>query len=111
MSSRPGRIVIENNTLADTAIKSSINWARKTKRTLIASLDNKELFLITVRENTDMIDLGKFLLKLVIFKDRKLDVMNLDGGSSTALYSKNLSKARLQAEIKPAFNDRDQIII
>lgn len=87
-----GPLVIENNTLADTAIKSSINWARKTKRTLIASLDNKEIFLVIVRDNVDMIELGRFLLKLSVFKNGKLDVMNLDGGSSTALYSKNNPK-------------------
>jgi len=96
-----GPLVIENNKLSDTAIRSSINWERKTKRTLIASLDNKDIFLIIVRENVDMINLGKFLLKLSIFKDRKLDVMNLDGGSSTALYSKNHPKLgyRLSARL------------
>jgi hypothetical protein len=84
-----GPLVIENNVTADTAIKSSINWARKTKRTLIATLDKKRIFLIIVRENTDMINLAGFLQKLSIFAGGRLDVMNLDGGSSTALYLKN----------------------
>jgi len=87
-----GPLIVQNNKLAEEAIKSSINWKRKAQRTLIASLDNKEIFLVVVRKKTGLIELGNALLKLSVFKNKKLDVMNLDGGSSTALYSRNFPK-------------------
>lgn len=85
-----GPLVIENSLLADTAIRSSINWQRITQRTLIACTEKKNLFLISVREGADLIELGKLLLKLSVFKGKCLDVMNLDGGSSVSFYSKNI---------------------
>ena len=84
-----GPIVIENNKLASNYISACINGGRKAERTLIAAIDDKPAFFIVVRDKVSLTELGNFLLQVPIFAGKKLDVMNLDGGSSTSLYLSN----------------------
>lgn len=87
-----GPLIIENSKLAETYINSSINGLKKAPRTMLASLDNKQMFFIISESYQDLITLGNYIMKLSVFYGKKLDVVNLDGGPSTALYSKNDSK-------------------
>lgn len=84
-----GPLVIENNKLASEYIAACINGGRKAERTLLAALDDKLAYFIVVREKVNLTELGNFLLRIPLFKGKKLDVMNLDGGSSTSLYMSN----------------------
>ncbi|MGE5681711.1 MAG: phosphodiester glycosidase family protein [Bacillota bacterium] len=87
-----GPLVIENNKLAEDYINSSINGLRTAPRTLLASLDNRQMFFVICESYTDLIRLGNYLLKLSVFMGKKLDVVNLDGGPSTALYCRHYSR-------------------
>ncbi|MDP4176202.1 MAG: phosphodiester glycosidase family protein [Bacteroidota bacterium] len=87
-----GPLIVENNKLAENYINSSINGLRKAPRTMLASLDNKQMFFIISESSMDLITLGNYIMKLSVFYGKRLDVVNLDGGPSTALYSKNYSK-------------------
>ncbi len=84
-----GPMVVESDSLSMQSIASSINGMRKAPRTLLASTDHKNIYFITVRTSVQLQEIGNFLRSLLIFDKKKLDVINLDGGPSTALYSKN----------------------
>lgn len=84
-----GPLVISNNKLALGYIQSAINGLRKAERTLIAKANDNEIYFIVVREKVNLIELGNYLLTLPIFENKNLEVLNLDGGSSTALYMKD----------------------
>jgi exopolysaccharide biosynthesis protein len=93
-----GPLIIENSKLAEDCIKSSINGLRNAPRTMLASLDNKQMFFIISESSRDLITLGNYIMKLSVFYGKRLDVVNLDGGPSTALYSKNYSKLNYNDE-------------
>jgi hypothetical protein len=55
----------------------------------MAVTDNFGLFLITVRSRVSLDSLANYLLSLSLFASHRLDVVNLDGGSSVALFVQN----------------------
>ena len=95
-----GPLIIENGKAATEFIQSSINGLAKHRRTLMATIENSQLVLILVREKVSLDELAKYLLRLSIFKGKKLDVINLDGGSSTALYVKAIPRLNFNIEDK-----------
>jgi Phosphodiester glycosidase len=84
-----GPLIIDSNKVAISLIQHSINGSGKYKRTLMAVTDNRGLFLITVRNRVSLDSLANYLLSLSLFASHRLDVMNLDGGSSVALFTQN----------------------
>ncbi len=84
-----GPLVIRDSRLDTASIDASINGGRKAERTLVASIDHRDKFLVIVREKMNLTELGEYLLSLDLFRGKALDVIYLDGGSSTALYSRN----------------------
>jgi exopolysaccharide biosynthesis protein len=85
-----GPAVVDSNRIAYESIRKSINGLSYHTRTLLAAVDHTRIYFITVRNPVQLDDLGKILLNLSLFKDKRLDVVNLDGGSSVALYVKSL---------------------
>ncbi len=86
-----GPAVVDSNQIAYESIRKSINGLSYHKRTLLAAVDQTRVYFITVRNPVQLDDLARILLNLSLFKDRRLDVVNLDGGSSVALYVKTLA--------------------
>ena len=84
-----GPLIIDSNKVALSLIQHSINGSGKYKRTLMAVTDNSGLFLITVRNRVSLDSLANYLLSLAIFASHRLDIVNLDGGSSVALFVQN----------------------
>jgi exopolysaccharide biosynthesis protein len=84
-----GPMVIEGGNVREDLIRSSINGMTKHTRTLIAALDHKDLYFVTVTEPVALDSLASSLLRISAFRGRRLDVVNLDGGSSVALYLKD----------------------
>ena len=84
-----GPLVIHENQVDTLAIQASINGLSPRLRTLLAYTkeDGMFYFMIT-REVCRLDDIGGYILSLDVFTGKTLDVMNLDGGSSTALYSR-----------------------
>lgn len=82
-----GPIVIHNNQVAQAEIDNSFNGEGKYPRSLIATTDQTEIFLLTVRQGVTLDALGEFLLTLELFQGKRLDVLNLDGGLSTLVYA------------------------
>ena len=82
-----GPLVVDANMVDTLSIGSSINGSGQHLRTLLAYTeeDSMRYFIIT-RELCRLDELGDYLLSLPLFAGKTLWVMNLDGGSSTALY-------------------------
>ncbi len=81
-----GPIVVDSNKVAQRYIAESINGLGKYTRTLLAITDKRHFHFITVRKRVALDELGNYLTSLSIFSDKRLDVVNLDGGPSVALY-------------------------
>ncbi|HEX7573379.1 MAG TPA: phosphodiester glycosidase family protein [Bacteroidota bacterium] len=81
-----GPLVIEGGEVRKDLIRSSINGLTAHTRTLLATLDGRHCFFVTVTEKVALIDLAVLLARLDVFQGGRLDVINLDGGSSVALY-------------------------
>jgi exopolysaccharide biosynthesis protein len=81
-----GPLVIDGGKIRDDLIRSSINGSTPHTRTLIATMNGRECFFVTVTEKVTLDKLAAALQDLSVFQGGTLDVMNLDGGSSVALY-------------------------
>ncbi|MDP4117161.1 MAG: phosphodiester glycosidase family protein [Bacteroidota bacterium] len=98
-----GPLVIEDSKLATGYIEAAINGKRNAERTLLAATENRQLYFIIVRDKVNLIDLGNYLLTLQIFANKKLDVMNLDGGPSTTLFSRDYPQINFKDDTRLPF--------
>ncbi len=87
-----GPLIIAQGRLDSMLINNSVNGRGLHRRTLLAATDLKHLYLITVRSPVALDVLGEFLLRASIFSGKRLDVINLDGGSSVALWTRNFPR-------------------
>jgi hypothetical protein len=85
-----GPLIIENGRIREDLIRASINGSSRHTRTLLATLDHRRCFFITVTDRVTLTELADTLLRLNVFQDARLDVVNLDGGSSVALYFRDI---------------------
>lgn len=81
-----GPLVVDSNKVAQKYIAESINGLSKHTRTLLAITDRRHFHFIIVRKRVALDELGNYLTSLSIFSNQRLDVVNLDGGPSVALY-------------------------
>ncbi len=93
-----GPLVIEMGRIREDLIQSSINGPTRHTRSLLATLDQHRCFFITVAERVTLTDLAATLLRLSVFQKGRLDVLNLDGGSSVALYVRDLPGVNSNAD-------------
>jgi len=98
-----GPIIVENNQLAQNYVANSLNGLDPYTRSLLAVTDNTTKYFITVRKPVRLDELANYLLSLEIFAGKRLDVLNLDGGPSVALYSREHANLR--------YNDTAQLPI
>jgi hypothetical protein len=85
-----GPLIIENGRIREDLIRASINGSSKHTRTLLATLDHRRCFFITVTDRVTLAELADTLLRLTVLRGGRLDVVNLDGGSSVALYLRDI---------------------
>jgi len=83
-----GPLIIRHNEVASDLIANSINGPGKYTRTLIAVGGKNELWFITVRKPVSLDSIARVLLRLSLFKGKRIDVVNLDGGPSVAFFAK-----------------------
>ncbi|MCF7826244.1 MAG: phosphodiester glycosidase family protein [Candidatus Marinimicrobia bacterium] len=84
-----GPLVIDANSVDTLSINTSINGKSSHLRTFLAytAEDGMKYFIIT-RQTGPLDKMAEHLLSLPVFKGKTLSLINLDGGSSTALYSR-----------------------
>jgi len=84
-----GPLVIDANAVDTLSIHASINGEGSHLRTFLAYTEEDGIKYFIISRQTGQLDLmAKHLLSLPLFAGKTLSVMNLDGGSSTALYSR-----------------------
>ena len=85
-----GPLVIQDNKISSEYINSSLNGQGSYIRTLIGYTETEKFVVITTRFYK-LEDVANEILNLEIFKEKKVNLMNLYGGPSTAIYSKDYS--------------------
>ncbi|MCU0645873.1 MAG: phosphodiester glycosidase family protein [bacterium] len=95
-----GPLVVDSNRVAQKYIAESINGLSKHTRTLLAITDQQHFHFITVRERVSLDELGNYLTTLAIFANQRLDVVNLDGGPSVALYVEKYPELNYNADAR-----------
>jgi len=83
-----GPLVLDDGKVQSSFIKNSKNGMESHKRLLLATNKSNQTFLIVVRDRADLVELASYLKGIDLF-GKEPDVINLDGGSSVALWSKN----------------------
>lgn len=83
-----GPQIIWNNEVDTASINASLNGNRQARRTVFASINGKEFYVIVATYVVTLADLGTMLRSTGIFK-KNLSVIDFDGGGSTRIYIKN----------------------
>ncbi|NEQ66034.1 MAG: phosphodiester glycosidase family protein [Symploca sp. SIO2D2] len=83
-----GPLIIDTNQVTPKYIKQSLNGLLPFKRTLLAyTEEDQRKYLMITQKKVKLDELADYLLTLSVFSGKTLHVVNLDGGTSTALYS------------------------
>lgn len=90
-----GPLLIENG---KPVAQNPVRAEDKHRQTLVATINNTEIYLLVTRERYSFFDLTEKLTNLSIFKGKRLDVIALTTGDSTVFYSKNFPRMNLNAE-------------
>lgn len=81
-----GPLFLLDNEVQDSYIDASINGNGEYIRSFIGQLDSGELIAGVTTKRVTLKDLAAKLLEASIFDGKKLSLINLDGGSSSALF-------------------------
>jgi len=85
-----GPMVIAANRIDTTSINASINGRGSHLRTLLAYTEEDGMkYMIICRQPGTLEQIGEHLLRQPVFQEKTLWVVNLDGGSSTALFARD----------------------
>lgn len=87
-----GPLVIKDNIVQTELIDDSSNGSTRFLRTLLGYTNTDEKFFVITEANYTLSEVAEELLNLDAFKGEIINVVNLDGGSSTAMYSSQLSQ-------------------
>ncbi|MEP7103388.1 MAG: phosphodiester glycosidase family protein [Candidatus Dojkabacteria bacterium] len=82
-----GPLIIDNNELQTSLIDHSLNGNQSSLRSFIGYTSSGRIFVGITTQGYDLRQLGEKLLSKDFFEGETISVVNLDGGSSTAIYS------------------------
>jgi exopolysaccharide biosynthesis protein len=94
-----GPLIMENNVIAKDYINASINGNGLYLRTALGYTNTGETFFVVTTTRYNLEELGNTVKGLEIFKDKNISLINLDGGTSTAIYSKDIPELNFNANI------------
>ena len=92
-----GPAVLRDNQLQTGEINGSINGNGVHLRTLLGYTDDGTLFVVVTTRPGTLAAIGEVLLDDSVFSSRKISVINLDGGPSTAFYSQRHAEFNFNA--------------
>lgn len=87
-----GPLVVKDGKIQSELISSSINGAGRYLRTLMGFTDTGEKFFVITRSNFDLSKLAEKILAFPAFQDKTINIINLDGGTSTAMFVRDLAE-------------------
>ncbi len=82
-----GPIIVSDNNVNTTAIKKSVNGTGRYLRTLLGYTQSGKKFFAITTKNYDLETLAEEILKMQNLQGEIVNVINLDGGTSTYIYS------------------------
>jgi exopolysaccharide biosynthesis protein len=95
-----GPLMIKENEIQNEFINNSLNGDGRYIRTLLGVTSSGEKFFITTTKTYSLTELSTKLLTLEVFQNKTITVVNLDGGSSSAMYSKDLEEFNITSSKK-----------
>jgi exopolysaccharide biosynthesis protein len=95
-----GPLVVEKNQLQTEFINGSLNGQAQAFRTLLGYTNGGKIFLLTTRSGFNLKELVSLLLENPLFKDQQLTIINLDGGASTSMYSRDFEQFRFREDFR-----------
>lgn len=98
-----GPIIILGNEVQNDAINLAPNGSGEFIRSFIGTTSDNEIIIGVSTKFITLNDLAESLLKNEYLKQKEIDVINLDGGSSTVLYSKENPKFQINTFKKIPF--------
>ena len=96
-----GPLVLNRGKLDEISIQKSKNGRGKYRRTLLGFDDEKNFFFIIVKKPVALDDLGKFFSTKKVFQNAT--IINLDGGPSTAIFSRDFPEINFRERQKMPF--------
>jgi len=87
-----GPLIIDANEVQVELINNSLNGDTRSLRTVFGVTDTGDKFILITRVNYTLTKLAQDIVGFPIFAGKHITVINLDGGNSTAMYSKELDQ-------------------
>lgn len=87
-----GPLLIKDNVVQVNLINKAPNGTERALRTVLGYTNTGEKFVVVTRSSFTLEKLADTILNLDIFKGKIINVVNLDGGTSSAMFSKELSQ-------------------
>ena len=85
-----GPLIIENNNIKQDLIEKAPNGYKKTFRSFFGIVEETDQkFFVQIINSVDLLESAKIILNFERFRNKKITVINLDGGSSVSFYSKS----------------------
>ncbi len=91
-----GPLLIKNGVVQSAEIAASLNGSGRYLRTVMGVTDDGQKFVLVTRINFTLGDLASMVLSFPIFQNKHVTLVNLDGGTSTAMYSRDLDQFNYQ---------------
>lgn len=86
-----GPILIINNEIQEEVISQSQNGNSRYLRTVLGYTSDGQKFILITRIGFTLKELSETILNMDVFSDKKINLINLDGGSSVSMYSRSLT--------------------
>lgn len=87
-----GPLVVSNGVVQTESIDKSLNGNQASLRTLFGRTEQGVNFFVVTKLSFTLKEIAQELLNFAPLKGQKFDLLNLDGGGSTAMYSQDLQQ-------------------
>lgn len=95
-----GPILIDQGVVQTEFIEGALNSDQSSLRTVIGKLDDGRIFMAVTRVGFSLPQLVEFLQEFQPLAGQNISALNLDGGSSTAMYAEDLDQFDFRDEIR-----------
>ncbi len=98
-----GPLILKNNQIQKDYIHNSLNGDGEYLRSVLGITETGEVFFLATTELYSLTDLAEYILCLNVFSGKAITAINLDGGTSVALYAQENEDIRLGLEKRLPF--------